>query len=224
MNALQTELERLYPTPDSANGEVRRVVLELARPASWDDLAKVWQGVQADLGLPAPGIAVSGTDAYQLWFSLARPVPFSQATAFVAGLRKQYLDDIDAGRVSMPSPASTPPPFEKAPGRWAAFVAPDLASLFVDEPWIDHPPGVDAQAALLSRLQVIKAEAWAHALARLQPAATTASATTASNSPGAPAVRTLDARQFLLDVMNDPAVDLRLHIEAAKALLPRAGG
>jgi hypothetical protein len=36
------------------------MVLELARPAEWPPLARVWQAVQAELGLPAPAIAVSG--------------------------------------------------------------------------------------------------------------------------------------------------------------------
>ena len=32
------------------------------------------------------------------------------------------------------------------------FVAPDLAALFADEPWLDLPPSSDAQADLLARL------------------------------------------------------------------------
>ena len=71
MNRLQAEQQRLYLSHDSGP---RALMLALAQPGSWAGLAKVWQGVQADLELPAPAIAVSGTDSYQLWFSLAQPV------------------------------------------------------------------------------------------------------------------------------------------------------
>ena len=54
------------------------MVLELTGPADWDVLSAVWRGVQADLELPAPAIAVSGTDGLQLWFSLEAPVPAAQ--------------------------------------------------------------------------------------------------------------------------------------------------
>ena len=60
------------PSLVTPGGRVRALVLELGRPADWDALLAVWQGVQADLALPAPTIAVSGTDAYQLWFSVAQ--------------------------------------------------------------------------------------------------------------------------------------------------------
>ena len=37
--------------------------------------------VQADLALPAPAIAVTGSDGVQLWFSLVQPVQPGQAQA-----------------------------------------------------------------------------------------------------------------------------------------------
>jgi hypothetical protein len=215
MNRLQAELQRLYfPSPEEpalvgADGRVRAMVLELARPASWDALGKVWRGVQADLELPAPAIAVSGIDGYQLWFSLAQPVPAAQATAFLEFLRRRYLGEIAAQRVAMK--ASVLPPREVAPGQWSAFVAPDLAAVFADEPWLDLPPGDDAQADLLSRLASIQPEELRRAF---DPAAAPV------DTPAATAADSPDPRHFLLGVMNDRAVDLRLRIEAAKALLP----
>lgn len=210
MNRLQTELQRLYPA--------QPLVLELARPASWEPLAKVWQGVQADLELPAPAIAVSGTDSYQLWFSFAAKVPPAEAMAFLDGLRARYLADVGPERIAMKFSDAPMPPFEAAPGRWSAFVTPDLATLFADEPCLDLPPGIDAQADLLSRLKSIHPEEFERAKERLRPAVTAASA----SAPGcnAPA-KTADPRRFLLDVMNDAQVAMHLRIEAARALLER---
>ena len=80
MTRLQTELERLYlAAPASladAQGRVRALVLEAVLPASWDRLSAVWQGVQAELELPAPAIAVSGTDGVQLWFAERHQPPW----------------------------------------------------------------------------------------------------------------------------------------------------
>jgi hypothetical protein len=209
MNRLEAELQRLYAADES--GRQRALVLELARPGNWDVLGRVWQGVQADLELPAPGIAVTGSDGYQLWFSLAQPLPAAQGQAFLEGLRRRYLRGIAPER--MATRPSAVPPCEVQPDRWAAFVTSDLAALFADEPWLDLPPGSDAQADLLSRLQSIKPEAWERAVERLQSAAHQAPMSTASIS------ETQDPKRFLLEVMNDGAVDLRLRIEAAKALL-----
>ncbi len=118
MNRLQSELHRLYlphaagaqdtdveeSSLTDANGQVRSMVLELSGPADWDALSKVWQGVQGDLDLPAPAIAVTGLDGYQLWFSLAEPLPAPQAMAFLESLRVRYLSDIAPKRVVlMPS-------------------------------------------------------------------------------------------------------------------------
>ena len=197
------------------------MVLELARPPSWDGLAKVWRGVQVDLELPAPAIAVSGIDGYQLWFSFSESVPVAQAMEFLGSLRSRYLGDIAQQRVAMkPARHAVVPPVQEAPGRWSAFVAPDLAAVFADEPWLDLPPGPDAQADLLSRLECTKPDELKRAMERLtrvNPARPEADPIdtrppAAANSPG--------PRHFLLDIMNDRAVELHLRIEAAKALLP----
>lgn len=219
------------------------MVLELARPASWDDLAKVWRGVQADLELPAPSIAVSGIDGYQLWFSLSQPIPVAQAMAFLKSLRGRYLGDIAPGRIAMkpsvdPAPGQARhgvlPPVERAAGRWSAFVAPDLAALFADEPWLDLPPGPDAQADLLSQYDSIEPADFKRALEQLRPVDMPGSseapppvgvsgsnaghvhAPLAAAADGASA----DPRRFLLGIMNDATIEMHLRIEAAKALLP----
>lgn len=220
MARLQAELQRLYLTHDArpglagADGRVRATVLELARPASWETLARVWRGVQIDLELPAPAIAVSGTDGYQLWFSLLQPVPAAQADAFLESLRRRYLGEIAPERIA--TKPSVLPSVERERGRWSAFVAPDLAAVFGDEPWLDLPPGRDAQADLLSHLDSTNPEEWKRALAKLEAADAPAAAAT----PRPALAAGLHPRQFLLETMNDRSIELHLRIQAAKALLP----
>ena len=232
MNPLQTEIQRLYAAPE---GQVRALVVELARPADWGLLAPLWRGLQADLALPAPAIAVSGVDGYQLWLSLAEPMPVAEAAVFLEALRQQYLGAVAPKRIrlmpSLADPVAQPLPVpsqQPANGYWSAFVAPDLAPIFADEPWLDQAPSPDAQAHVLARLQPIKPTALAAALARLQPAAmpvplTEMPSSLRTYSPAYapdPSGQALTPKAFLLAVMHDPAVELALRIEAAKALLP----
>lgn len=261
MNRLQSELHRLYLPGPQAHGDddppsstlidplgrVRAMVMELTRPPNWELLSRVWQGVQADLELPAPAIAVSGTDGLQLWFSLAAPVAASQAHAFLESLRARFLPEVEPGRVRlMPAPdasalrqegqARRVPALQAQTGNWSAFVAADLAPVFADTPWIDIPPNEEGQAALLRGLASIEPEAFDEASKRLAlrthpPQATHAGAdanadavTTSADAPLTPPQPPTDAaceaaKRFLLQVMNDEAVALALRIEAAKALL-----
>lgn len=253
MNRLQLQCERLYTLPDipghgpiDVNGSVRVVVLELARPADWPALSAVWQGVQADLELPAPAIAVNGRDGYQLWFSLQQPVPLAQAQAFGTALQARYLGTLKPGRVRvLPGPgrpAEAVPAQQGSSGLWSAFVAPDLAPVFADEPWLDTPPNDNGQAELLAALTSIAPDDWHEAMQRLLPGQprpadladladlTPAPAPAPAHAPapapapsGAGAARAREPRQFLLDVMNDERVDLALRIDAAKALLRHDG-
>ncbi len=233
MNPLQTELQRLYLAPE---GLVRALVLELARPADWGLLSPVWRGLQTDLALPAPAVMVSGVDGYQLWLSLAEPVPLAEAAAFLEALRRHYLAEVAPQRIrltpALAAPASQPalpvPSQQLATGYWSAFVAPDLAPIFADEPWLDQPPSPEAQASVLAGLQSIKAAAFAAALARLRPVAPTKRPSEPpSDVPSCAPVATrerLAPKAFLLAVVQDPAVALDLRIEAAKALLPYVEG
>lgn len=250
MNRLQSELRRLYlprgaagDGPDAAapglvgaRGTTRALVLEIAARAGWDTVSRTWRGCQVELELPAPAIAVSGTDGFQLWFSLAEPVAVSDAHAFLQSLCMHFLAEVDprhlrllpaadaaatAGAVHAALvPAKQAHPQEE---RWSAFVAPDLAPLFSETPWLDIAPGVDGQADLLSRLASIGRTEFEAAAARLRPRSTSESPAQAPASmpeAAAPAGTGLDPRSFLLRVMRDESVSLALRIEAAKALLP----
>ena len=236
MNRLQTEVQRLFLSPPAAGaahedsaclidaqGRVRALVIELARPAEWEVLGAVWQAVQHDLEQPAPAIAVSGTEGLQLWLSLAEPVSAARAAAFLERLRLRYLARVEPARVRLFPTAAEPHrhaalvPAEQQPsGNWSAFVAPGLAPVFADTPWLDIPPGIDGQADLLARLESIEPAAFEAAFTRLQPAA--APASSAQPSVGRTA-GDVDPRQFLQRVLNDEAAPLALRIEAAKALL-----
>lgn len=252
MSLLLSELNRLYFTHEpssqrvdadassliSDDGRVRAMVLELARPTEWNTLGAVWRGVQTDLALPAPAIAVSGIDGHQLWFSLAKPVCVADAKAFLEGLRLRYLAAVEPQRIGMMPGFVTQivPSLQAETGRWSAFVTADLASIFADEPWLDLEPSPDAQARLLSSLECIKPEAFQMILDQLQPAAQAAIAPPAptagersyndgkksKNGPAETAAHAndQDPKRFLTSVMNDTTVALHLRIEAAKALLP----
>lgn len=220
------------------------MVLELARPADWTLLSTVWRGVQTDLELPAPAIAVSGIDAYQLWFSLAEPASVAQARAFLESLRLHYLSSVAPGRLSMMPSVDTSmsskiqhamlvPAQQPGTGRWSAFVAPDLAAIFSEEPWLDLPPNPDAQAKVLARLECIKPAAFHAVLERMSSVVRTdiSPMTSVADERGGSQVNqavkksalhgnSLDPKGFLLGVMSDQSIELHLRIQAAKALLP----
>jgi len=229
MNRLAAELQRLYALPAPAGAgpaDVRALVLELGRPADWDALARVWRGVQADLQLPAPGIAVSGHDGMQLWFSLQQPTPAGHAADFLARLCAHYLPGVAPTRLrTTPSaggaagPAPTVPAQQPGVDQWSAFIAPDLAPVFVDAPWLDIPPGAEGQADLLAALQPIKPAAFDAALQRLPGQAQPSPSPPAASATPAAGAADLDPRRFLQQVLNDETAPLALRIEAAKALL-----
>ncbi|RTL26693.1 MAG: hypothetical protein EKK47_20555 [Burkholderiales bacterium] len=237
---LQAEWQRLYVSPSSPafqtwaddasltgpEGRTRAMVLSVGRPADWASLSAVWQAVQSELGWPAPAIAVSGVDSYQLWFSLVVPMPVQDLEACLAALCQRHLGhlvNLGEGRFErrFDLNAGALPSREVRPGQWSAFLAPDLAPMFADTPWLDISPNPQGQAELLSQIQSIQPEQWQSALAQLRSSPSTKDASPI-NEVSAPATAPgeQDPRRFLLRVMNDESVDLALRIEAAKALLP----
>ena len=251
MSRLPTEFRRLFLATGSAcagdaiqasdlvdaEGRGRALVLELARPAEWRPLADVWMGVQTELCLPAPAIAVNGADSMQLWFSMAAPLEAERAQSFLNGLRLRYLAEVKADRVGLMTGAdsalaacavalnSPTGATQETDGRWPAFVAPDLAPIFAETPWLDLPPGDEGQSRVLAGLHSIKPALFDAALAQLQAWATTPAekpTQAAASAPDSDARGPVhpEAQRFLLSVMNDETAPLALRIEAAKALLP----
>lgn len=226
MSSLKTQLRRLFLGPDSQTlvdpqGCTRALVLELPAPVDAAALSAAWRAAQADLGWPAPAIAVSG-QGLQLWSALAEPVPLPTAEALAGALSRRLLPELparqrrhwpDAGRTAeLPGQ-----PLAQGDGeRWSAFVAPDLAPLFTETPWLDLPPGDDGQAALLAALACVTPAQLA-ALQSTPPAA--ADPAPVSAAPEGGMADSAEARRFLRQVMNDPSVPLALRVDAAKALL-----
>lgn len=234
MTRLQAELHRLYFPPAGPieaaaaaslldpEGRVRVALLALTGPADWTLLSTVWRGVQAELELPAPAIAVAGQGGYQLWFSFVEPTALGLAKSFVEALQLRYLGGVASGRVSTLAPcrADLPPrQMDVQQDFWSAFVAPDLAPVFAAEPWLDIPPSPEGQADLLCRLESIKPAALQLALSRLGVQVFSPPSLLAEPAGTATATASLDPTSFLLKVMNDESVAMALRIEAAKALL-----
>lgn len=233
---LDAERQRLYGdivAHDGAPARWRALVIT-APAGQWRDLARLWQAVQDDLGWPAPAIAVSGDTRLALWFSLAQARPAEELQRLGQALLQPLGDAVTSANPSLvwqvwpqapsvaPATAGLPPcpPHALAPERWSAFVAPDLAPVFADTPWLDIPPSLDGQAELLASLRSVS-EDQLKMLALTPPndapqhvTAPPAAPTALSPDPGS------SPRRFLQQVMNDPEVPLRWRIEAAKALLP----
>jgi hypothetical protein len=215
-----------------AQGRTRAIVLELGAPPEWAALRTVWQGVQSDLGLPAPAIAVSGA-GIQLWFSAPAPIAVTSASRFLEALRARYLPSVGPQRLRLfPAlDASTPEgpvchapvvPARQPDGTtWSAFVAPDLVAVFEDTPWLDSAPGEDGQAALLERLHVM-GPGWLEILEGAAAAGAGTAVAVARPIDGGMATAQdgrQSARDFLLRVMNDETATLSVRVDAARALL-----
>lgn len=255
MNKLIAELQRLffYPglSPDEASllsgagqvfepqgpdGQLRAMVLGVSGADAWDYVAALWQAVQDDLQLPAPVTAVTGADGFQLWFSLADPVPLAKAQSFLAGLRRRYLAELPEARLTAcPSAAvHLVPAINGASGKWSAFIDPSMGRVLAHEPWLDIAPNPERQADLLGNFLRIDRSAFERALLQLAPPPVVAApSVVAEVQPGLPVLPTMggterlgveghfgDPQSFLLAVMNDPGASADHRIEAAKALLP----
>lgn len=194
MSRLHAEFDRLYAPPGAAsdapgsgdadlvgpNGQVRALVLDIGRPVEWPVVAPLWRAVQDDLDLPAPGLAISGEQSFQLWWSLAEAVPAQDAERFLQAVQRRFLPTLKPARVRT-FPARTGDsngdragwshvrrvPAQVLPDQWSAFVAPGLAPVFEETPWVDFPPNEEGQAELLSALRSVSPSQWQDALARL---------------------------------------------------------
>ena len=244
MNRLPSELDRLYGLGPNATGGpaagvgsasfpcgIRAMVLEVALPAGWEQLSSVWRGVQSDLDLPAPAIAVSGVDGLQLWFSFASPISSSARARFLQGLRQRYLPSLAPTHVRVFAEAveiPAAPPAQISSQRWSAFVTSDLASVFAETPWLDIPPSDEGQATILRALKPIRQVDFEAALNRLGAIEDDTHREPNAPKPAAPGAAqssepcSTDPARFLMGVMNDKTAPLALRIEAAKVLLPYA--
>lgn len=249
MNKLIAEIKRLYlQTPLSAEGDthglapadpvplagdnacVRAMVLSLGHKKVWPWVTAIFQGVQTDMELPAPGVVISPQEGYQIWFSLAEAIPAVDAVRFLEGLQQKYLQELSPEQQRLcPSSSGLRPKIHLAPardatsGQWSAFIDPSMGDLFCDEPGLDFPPNADRQADMLAALVPISPQQFQQAIAqldhRLQPLNPTQS-TKASLQASVTTTEFTHPRDFLLATMNNPQASLHDRIEAAKALQP----
>lgn len=207
---------------------VRAFVVDVARASDWNAVSALYQGIQGDLDLPAPAIAVCPKAGFQVWFSLMEPVPAAQAEEFLDALRMKYLADIPLGKVSLHPAAgnsnaevSLVPSCHGTSGRWSAFIDPTLGGMFADEPGLEIAPNLDRQADMLAGIKSINAGDFQRVLAQLLGERESGNSlpfqlgTTLNVGTGF-----TDPKSFLLAVMNDPSASARDRIRAAKALLP----
>ncbi|MFZ4875586.1 hypothetical protein ACL9RI_10905 [Janthinobacterium sp. Mn2066] len=155
-------------------GLVRALVMAFGGKGSgeqhWADLCTIANALQHELNLPAPAVSISGT-AFQLWLSLATPVPLVQAQQFVQLLRSTFLPastDILAVPPAAYLEQAQLPPCLQPSGKWAAFIHPGMGAAFADEPGLDMPPTPAAQLGFLESLRSIAPAQFAQALAKLQ--------------------------------------------------------
>ena len=180
---------------DGSHGALARaLVLEFGGKgggeAHWSALCTIANAVQHELDLPAPAVSISGT-AFQLWLSLATPVPVAQARQFVQLLRSTFLpESTDILAVAPPAyveQVALPPALQPS-GKWAAFIHPSMGAAFVDEPGLDMSPPPAAQLGFLESLRSINPAQFAQALAKMHGHAGLADATPAAASAASAAL------------------------------------
>ncbi|WP_426174444.1 hypothetical protein [Massilia sp. TWR1-2-2] len=191
MNKLIAELTRLYLPPGAmsapaleqqlravslANGDsqARAMVIPFVKTdiegEHWTILCEVANAVQAELGLPAPAVSISGDDGYALWLSLERAVPTSVIQQFLGLLRQAYFPGMELRADAATAPVELPPCLHQSSGKWSAFINPGLGASFTDEAGLEMAPPIAGQAALLESVQSIGAAQFQRAMTMLQQA------------------------------------------------------
>lgn len=191
MHTLISELTRLYLAPGmvapgvlepqfqggasraislvTGDGLTRALVIAFRKTDGaaqhWNLLCSVANALQAELGLPAPAVSISGTDGFHLWLSFEALTPLAQVRQLLTLLQSTYFPDIALappdGLIDLP-PCKNP-----STGRWAAFINPGLGASFADESGLEMAPPLAGQVALLAGLQSISQPQLAHALSVL---------------------------------------------------------
>lgn len=227
--------------PVASNATTRAMFIHFKKPGDWERVGNLYQAVQLELDLPAPALSVSGQKGFQLWFSLAEPVPLTQARSFLNALRDKYLADMPPASLDLLPAAAQPtaitlaPAFHPASGKWSAFIDPSLGSMFITESGLEMAPNMDRQTAMLAGLKSIAVADFQRVLNDLEAVAAADSATARTSRESASQTRAdieqrdsvldvgshfNDPKSFLLAVMNAPSASTEQRIKAAKTLLP----
>lgn len=195
MEQLISELARLYLPPGTApemlaqrllgnvtgainlvgsDGSTRAMAITFRKTVAsgegqhWSRLCEVANAMQAELGLPAPAVSISGFDGYALWLSSEAPVPAAQAQEFLELLHRAYFPEVELAPDAAFIPAELPPCLNQGTGKWAAFIHPGMGSSFAEESGLEMAPPFAGQAALLETVQSISSAQFTHVLATLQ--------------------------------------------------------
>ena len=162
----------------ASNGTTRAIMIPFRRANNsgdearhWTQLCTVANALQADLGLPAPAVSISGADGYGLWLSFDPPVPSEQAQHFLELLGQAYFPDTTIPSDAVHAPVELPPCLNQASGKWAAFIHPGMGASFAGESGLEMAPPMAGQVGFLEGLHSISAEQLRHALDALQPPA-----------------------------------------------------
>lgn len=183
----------------SASGMTRAIMIPFRKPKSgdeaqhWTQLCAVANAVQADLGLPAPAVSISGADGYGLWLSFEPPLPSTQAQQFLELLGRAYFPDTPIAPDAVMVPVELAPCQNQSSGKWAAFIHPGMGASFADESGLEMAPPMAGQVAFLEGLHSIGGEQLRHALAMLQPSPAPAPAAIARPAAAADGLLLKDA-------------------------------
>jgi hypothetical protein len=164
----------------TADGMVRSMVIAFPRFANatangepalhWTRLCATANGLQAELGLPAPAVSISGSDGYGLWLSLEALTPLAKAQDFLQLLHQAYFPDMALRSDAASAPVELPPCQNPPTGKWSAFIHPGMGAAFADESGLDMAPPLAGQAAFLEGVASIGREQFEHAYAMLRQA------------------------------------------------------
>jgi hypothetical protein len=155
-------------------GRTRAIVIDFRKMTDgdssqhWELLCEVANALQAQLGLPAPAVSISGADGFALWLSLEAPVAAAVAQQFLELLRRAYFPGVDLAPDAASAPVELPPCRHQRTGKWAAFINPGLGASFTDESGLEMAPPFAGQAALLEGLHSITPVQFARAMETLQ--------------------------------------------------------
>ncbi|NHZ61535.1 hypothetical protein [Massilia genomosp. 1] len=152
----------------------------------WDQLCALANGLQAELGFPAPAVSISGSDGYYLWMSMETPTPIAQARHFLELIRKAYVPAMAPFSDAAGAAVELPPCMDPHTGKWAAFIDAGLGAAFAEESGLEMAPPLAAQAALLERLERISAKQFQQALEVLGAAHGAPALSAARAVPSAP--------------------------------------
>lgn len=188
MQNLIDELKRLFEAaPDGQAGHVAFAFPRLVHDGEakhWTRLCAVAHAVQADLGLPAPAVSISGAGAYGLWLPLAHAVPMALAQEFMERLCAAYCPELPLAADAASRPAALPPYLEQASGKWAAFINPGMGAAFAGDEGLEMQPPAAGQLALLEGVERITPAQFAYALDQLRRATDGAPLPSPASMPG----------------------------------------